>query len=186
MRNDLAVNLLPNGLKAKRQFQKSLNKTIFTIIIVMLVFVALNIILASVEYSYTLTQNSLNESIAQVEQKISAMDKSQKQAKVLNYKNEISKTLDTTTANPEKILKEIAGTIPQNLSLTAIDIDLNSKTPLNLAGTAPDRRDIIVFTEALNANATFTDAQINTVTNSTKADVVGVTFTITLKLKGIK
>lgn len=182
MRNDFAVNLLPNDLRSKREYQKRFSKSIFILIIVILIFIGINVVIVSISYSYSLEAENLKKDIGKIDTEINQLKTAEDGLKELNYKYLNSEKIIKSTISAEEVIAQISSTTPANITLTSIDIDLNKDPQLLIQGKALDRRDVVVFIEALNNNKIFSNAQTTGVTNTNEGPG-GIIFSISLKLK---
>lgn len=186
MKNEFVINLLPNELRLKRLHQKRLQKTVFLIFVLTAIFIAINCIIWSISFSYSLNQLSLKDNIKSTETEIAKMQGTEEKLEQLNYKFMIAQSVENDTLKPETILNELAKTTPANVVLTDLDIDLSKQPQITLQGTTDERRSVIIFTEAINNNPLFSNAETTSVSNASKdSSNTGVIFNISATLKGI-
>ncbi len=187
MNGDFDINLLPNDIRKHKINQQKFVRNFLYAFLLFLTFVTLNIVLWTIEYSYSVSQTNLNDSIKQTQAKIDGLQSIHKELQQLNFKFNVSQNVDKQAMEPEKILSSLSALTPQEITITNADIDLSKKPQITLQGNANARRDIVIFNEALNKSENFTGADTSSTTKLTSTqNPDSLSFTITVNIKEAK
>lgn len=178
----IKVNLLPVKRKKKaKPLPSFLIVTVIVTVIVCIIMAYLSFFFSS-RLSSRKAQFAANENkIAELKQKIKAVEDFEQRNKTFKQRNDIIEQLSRNKSVPVKILDEISALLPTGVWIQSLVI---TGAGISMEGLGFTNADIVIFVDHLKASTMFTDVYLQESRSVEIEKVPAYAFKLSFKLKG--
>ncbi len=160
------INLLPTDLKEQIHYAKLNRLTLRYLGLVVLVITVLGIIFAGALFYLDLQTNQIAKDVASKQAAIAATAGFQKQAKDASDRLAAIKSIQASQTRFSVLLDDLAKVLPTGVSMDAIVLTGNDKTPVKLSVTGNSYDSILAFRESLVTSPRISGADLENITQS--------------------
>lgn len=186
MKHAYKIDLLPDTIKMDRKQRTSFKRSIFYGLTTIIVFIVANIVLWIWQYTYELDQITASKQIEKAEQEIAKLRDTETEIAVLKKKYDAYEQITSQRTMPQTVIADFSALVPKVVSITNFSLNLAEEPNISVSGQAPTRRDVVIFTEALNRSEKFSGSEFNASTQAAGDDneeYIGFNLTTNLKSK---
>ncbi len=178
----IKVNLLPVKRKKKaKPLPSFLIVTVIFTIIVCVIMAYLSFFFSSRLSSRKDTFARHEKQIAELKEKIKAVEDFEQRNKTFQQRNDIIEQLSKNKSVPVKILDEISSLLPTGVWLQSLVI---TSAGISMEGFGFTNADIVIFVDHLKASTMFADVYLQESRSVEIAKVPAYAFKLSFKLKG--